>query len=121
MNRILISTAKDLDASKLEYCEDRRIWWTIHKNISMWFLNWEDDLVNLGFAFKDNNGKVTIPDEQLQFIINFDETCLSVDGRYGRRGGRPAIVLHNPRFPMSGKSTNKDSLMATLICGSNAA
>ncbi len=121
MNRILISTVRDIDASKLEYCEDRRIQWTIYKNISICFDNWEDDLIRLGFAFEDDSGNVTIPNEQLRNNINFNETCLSIDGSQGRRGGRPEIVLHDPRFPMTGKSTNKDSLAATLICGSNAA
>ncbi len=51
------------------------------------FGNWEADSVNLGFVFKDDNGKVTIPDEQLQNIINFDKMCLSIDGSQGRRGG----------------------------------
>jgi hypothetical protein len=91
LNRLLISTARDINASKLEYCEDRRIRWTIYKNINMWFDNWEDDLLRLGFAFEDDDGKVTIPDEQLRNIINFDETCLSVDGSQGRRGGHPEI------------------------------
>ncbi len=54
-------------------------------------------------------------------ILNFNETCLSTDGLEGRRGGKPAITLHDPRFPYNGKRTNKDSLTATLICGSNAA
>ena len=34
---------------------------------------------------------------------------------------RPEIVLHDPRFPIAGKATNKDSLTATFISGSNAA
>ncbi len=78
-------------------------------------------MIRLGFAFEDNGGNVTIPDEQLRNIINFDKTCLSIDGSQGRRDGRPEIVLHDQRFPMTGKSTNKDSFTATLICGSNAA
>ena len=36
-----------------------------------------------------------IPDEQLARIINFDETCLSLDGS-GKRGGRPELVFYNP-------------------------
>ena len=65
---------------------------------------------------------MTIPEDQLRFIINFDETCLSLDGSDGgQRSGRPAITLHDPRFPYNGKQTNKDSLTATLVCGSNAA
>jgi hypothetical protein len=87
----------------------------------MWFDNREDDLIWLGFAFEDDGGNMTIPDKQLRNIINFDKTCLSVDGNQGRRDGLPEIVLHDPRFPMTGKSMNKDSFTATLICGSNAA
>jgi hypothetical protein len=104
----------------MEYCEDRRIRWTTYSNISSWFDCWEYDLVDLGFAFYDEHGECIISDEQMQNILNFDETCLSVDGSEGRRGGRPEIVLHDPRFPMTGKATNKDSVTATLITGSNA-
>ena len=31
------------------------------------------------------------------------------------------MTLHDPRFPYDGKRANKDSLTATLVCGSNAA
>jgi hypothetical protein len=78
-------------------------------------------LVELGFVTKGADGKVTIPEDQLRFIINFDETCLSLDGTKGRRGGRPEITLHNPQFLYNGKRSNKDSLIASLVCGSNAA
>jgi hypothetical protein len=57
----------------------------------------------------------------MHYIINFDETCLSLDGSEGRRGGRPQMTLHIPRLPYAGKRANKDSLTATLVCGSNAA
>ncbi len=57
----------------------------------------------------------------LPYILNFDETCLTADGSEGRRGGRPEMVLHDPRFPFAGKTTNKDSLTETMITGSNAA
>ncbi len=48
-------------------------------------------------------------------------TRLILDGSKGRRGGRPQITLHDPWLPYDGKRTNKDSLTATLVCGSNAA
>jgi hypothetical protein len=109
LQRILLATAKDLDASMMHIAEDRRVRWTTFANISIWF------------ATRDaNDGKVTIPPEQLYLIINFDEMCLSVDGSKGRRGGRPAITLHDPRLPYTGKITNKDSLTGTLVMGSNA-
>ena len=31
------------------------------------------------------------------------------------------MTLHDPQLPYDGKRTNKDSLTATLVCGSNAA
>jgi hypothetical protein len=120
LNCVLLDTAKYLDALKMEYCEDCRIRWTTYSNISSWFNNWEWDLVDLGIAFYDKDRQCVIPNKQLCNIVNFDETCLSADGSKGKRGGRPEIVIHDPRFPMAGKATNKDSLTATLICGSNA-
>jgi hypothetical protein len=87
LNCVLLSTAKYLDASKMEYCEDRRIRWTTYLNISAWFDCWEYDLVNLGFAFYDKCGECIVPNEQIWNIINFDENCLSLDGSEGRRRG----------------------------------
>jgi len=121
LQRFLQATAKNLDASTMHIAEDRRVLWTTEENISCWFTNWEFDLVDLGFASRGADGTVTIPEEQLYYIINFDETCLSLDGSEGRRGGRPQMTLHDPRLPYDGKRTNKDSLTATLVCGSNAA
>jgi hypothetical protein len=121
LQRILLATSKNLDASTMHIAEDRRVRWTTFANISSWFDNWEFDLVELGFATRDADGKIAIPAEQLYNIINFDETCLSVDGSEGRRGGRPNVTLHDPRLPYTGKRTNKDSLTATLVMGSNAA
>ena len=88
LNCIFRSTISDLNTSKLEYCKDCRILWTTYKNVSLWFGNWVDDLVNLCFAFEDNDGNVIIPDEQLRGSSStFDEMCLSIDGSEGRRGG----------------------------------
>ena len=78
---------KNLDASTMHITKDRQVRWTTFVNISSWFDNWEFDLVELGFAMKGINGTVTIPDDQLSFILNLDETCLSLDGSEGRRGG----------------------------------
>ncbi len=118
LQRILLATVKGLDALTMHIAEDRRVRWTTFTNISSWFDNWELDLVELGFATRGADGKVATSAEQLYFIINFDEMCLSVDGSEGRRGGRPEVTLH-PRLPYTGKRTNKDSLMATLVMGSN--
>ncbi len=84
---IVLATAKDLDALTMHIAKDWQVRWTMFANISSWFDNWEFDLVGLSFATMQANGKITISAEQLYFIINFDETCLSVDGSKGRRGG----------------------------------
>jgi len=78
-------------------------------------------LVELGFATRDADGKIAISAEQLYFILTFDKTCLLVDGSEGRRGGQLNVTLHDPRLPYTGKRTNKDSLMATLVMGSTKA
>ena len=49
-----------------------------------------------------------------------DESCLSLDGSDGKRGGRPTISFHNPCLPDLGKCASKSSFTATFIGGSNA-
>ena len=87
LQHVLLATSKNLDASTMHVAEDRRVLWTTEENIVCWFDNWEFDLVDLGFAVRAADGKVTILDEQLHFINNFNKTCLSLDGTEGRRGG----------------------------------
>jgi hypothetical protein len=50
---VLDATAMDLRKTKGHNTEDRRVRWTKFKNISMWFDNWENDLVELGTAVRD--------------------------------------------------------------------
>ena len=57
----------------------------------------------------------------LKHIINLDETCLSLDGSNGTRGGRPEVVLFDPNLPRLGKATGKTAKTTTMITGSNAA
>ena len=92
LTRVLEATVIDLGKTKVSHSEDRRIRWTKHHNIKMWFDNWENDLVELGMAVRDEiSGKVVIPEEQLSNIGNFDETCLSLDGSIGRMGANCGI------------------------------
>ncbi len=88
----------------------------------MWFDNWEQYLVDLGFANVDpTTGIVVIHIEQLKHIINIDETCLSLDGSDNVRGGRPEVYLYDPTIHQVGKALSKSSLTSTMITGSNAA
>ena len=79
------------------------------------------DCLELGFAEKDASGATIFPEEQLHNILNIDETCLSLDGSKGARGGRPEVIFFDPRFPLVGKETSKSGLTTTMIGGSTAA
>jgi hypothetical protein len=88
----------------------------------LWFNNWEDKFVEQGFAHCILlTNKISLPPDQLKNILNFDETCLSLDGSTSKRGGCPKVILYDPRFPVVGKATSKSSLSTTMITGSNAA
>ena len=84
------------------------------------FDSWEKTLLELGFIEIDSSGKCFIPDHQLRNILNFDETCLLLDGSSINRGGRPAACLNDTRLPEVGISTSKTSHTTTMITGINA-
>jgi hypothetical protein len=122
VKRVLAATAIDLNASKAKNAEDRRIEWTTYKNLDMWFENWISNLVKLGFATKLNDGdEIYINDEQMARIMNFDETCCSLDGGASTRGGRPEVTFYNLHLPQLGIGTSKSALTTTLITESSAA
>ena len=54
--------------------EDRRINFTTYRNINSWFINWEHDLEELEFAYRDDHEDLIIPEEQPQRILNIDES-----------------------------------------------
>jgi hypothetical protein len=120
VKRLCRDTAADMKADKLCFAEERRVRWTTFSNLEMWFNSWEKMLIDLGLMEDDGSGKFTIPDHQLRNILNFDETCLSLDGSSINRGGRPAATFHDPRLPQVGISTSKTSQTLTMITGSNA-
>jgi hypothetical protein len=76
-------------------------------------------LVKLGFA--SANGHAVIPNEQLKWILNIDETCLVMDGSKCNRGGWPEVTFYSHTLPNLGKSTIKSSVSTTMITGSTAA
>jgi hypothetical protein len=115
---VLKHSSNNLSVLKSKQVEDRRICWTNYKNISMWFDNWERDLVQLRTALLDPlTNKPYISKEQLSNNCNFDETCLSLDGSNSNHGGQPEMMLYDPRFPLVGKATSKSALTATMITG----
>ena len=69
---------------------------------------------------RGKDGKVYIPNTLLRNILNFDETCLSLDGCSVNRGGHPAAYYYDPRLPQVGISTFQTLQTITMITGSNA-
>jgi hypothetical protein len=64
--RVQNDTAINLRRQKARSAEDRTIRWTTHRNILMWFDNWEKDIIALGFGAQDKiMGKVHAPPKQL--------------------------------------------------------
>ena len=78
-------------------------------------------MVKLGFAFTNDNDNTVIPDEQLERILNIDETCLVMDGSKCNHGGRPKVMFYSQTLPNLRKSTIKSSVSTTMITGSTAA
>ncbi len=77
------------------------------------------DLVALGLAMKKGDDDVYIPTNQLAFIINFDETFLSIDSGSGQRGGCLEIIYVERKLPQAEEATSKSSLTMTMIIGSS--
>eukprot|EP00985_Skeletonema_marinoi_P003342 scaffold1414_cov175-Skeletonema_marinoi.AAC.1 len=90
LKRLLQDSGVDFNAGRSNNAEQRRIMWTTYYNLKSWFNNWERDLLELGFANKNEKEETIIPEDQLARILNIDETCLAMDGSTSQRGGRPA-------------------------------
>ena len=120
---VLVATAIDLKAMRVESVEQRRILWMTFQNLDMWFDNWIEELVRLGFAIRVNENApddVYIPDTCMEHILNFDETCLSLDSGTGMWGGWPEVTFYNPGLPQVGLGMSKTAITTTLITGSSA-
>ena len=121
LNRLLRETAINI-STKVEHLEEyQQKQWKTYGNINLFFDTWDKDLVELGFAYRDDEEKIVITDEKLGKIINFDESCISLDGSEGRRGGIPPVKLFNRGLPHYVRSASKSSVTTTFITGISAA
>ncbi len=74
------------------------------------------------FAQPGSNGdKMIVEEENLRWILNVNETKMSLDGSKTRAGGRPAVTFFDPHLPTPCVSAEKSSLSCTGIFGSSAA
>ncbi|CAJ1927926.1 unnamed protein product [Cylindrotheca closterium] len=65
------------------------------------------------------DGNIVIPPKQMDRILNFDESCLSLNGSESR-GGRPSAAIFYPNLPCPGAITSKSGYSLTFIGGSTA-
>ena len=70
---------------KANVIEQRRLMWTTHFNLDLWFTTWKQTLIDLGFSRArteedvDAVGEIVFFDKQLERIVNLDETDGTLD------------------------------------------
>jgi len=119
-------TADLFDVGKTNVMEHRRLQWTTHQNLDLWFTTFKSQLIDLCFGREaqpedDVEGEIVFFEGQLDRIINLDETDGSLDNTCGNKGGRPPVVFCDPDLPSGAKAANKSGYSSTVICGSTAA
>ena len=79
LERILKTTAINLNCGKVVSVEDQWMEWINHYNIKLSFESWEEMLVDQGFASQTENN-ITISNSHLGCVLNLNETEMSLDG-----------------------------------------
>jgi len=119
--RVIRDTAHLLSVGKASKQEARRIMFTTYHNLSMWFDSWENFIVKEGFGRRKTDADIGVEGSLVYYdvdrLINFDETRLSLDSSNGSRGGRPALDFYDPTLPYVGSAGNKTSDDITGIFG----
>jgi len=128
--RLKSDVADTVDVRKPDNQELRRILWTSCGNLKVWFDQWEQTLISLGFGRlkKTDGSEDDLEDGSIIFfpgqkkrILNLDETDGSLDNAKGKRGGRPPMVFYDQSTPAGGSTAaSKSGYTPTIICGSNA-
>jgi len=128
LTRKLRKETSDLfTVGKANMMEQRRLQWTTHHNLDLWFTTFKSTLIELGFGREPTAedvevvGEVVFFDNQKERIVNLDETDGTLDEANRNRGGRPPMVFTSPDLSSGGTAANKSGYSSTIICGSNAA
>jgi len=126
MDRLRKDFGPEINLGKSETMEERRVRWTTYQNLKSWGDSAKEIIIELGFgrcSTSDDNipGEIFFYEGQLERIVNFDETRITLDQTDVQKGGRPSFVFYNPNMPRPGSSTNKSSLSLTLIVDGTAA
>jgi hypothetical protein len=113
----------EISLGKAEKVEERQVKWTTYNNLKTWGNTAKDILIELGFG-RESTPHDNVPGEiyfyvgQLERIVNFDETRITLDQTDVQRGGRPSFIFYKKDKPRPGSST---TLSLTLIVGGTAA
>jgi len=126
MARLQRDFGTEINLGKAEKVEERRAKWTTYDNLKTWGDSAKDIMIDLGFGrhiTPDDNimGEIFFYEGQMERIINFDETRITLDQTDVQKGGQPSFVFYDQNKPRPGSSTNKSSLSLTLIVGGTAA
>jgi hypothetical protein len=84
-----------IDLDKEMLVELRHPMWTTYDNLNDWFIvGWKDFCLQYEFFIKDGppegfEGEIYFSEEQRRWILNLDETFLTLDGSDGRKEGHP--------------------------------
>lgn len=71
----------------------------------------------MGFTYVCEAGKVQIREDKYGNLLDLDETCISLDGSQGNRGGHPLVLFYDPQFPVPALAASKSALTSTIIAG----
>jgi len=86
-------TADLFTVGKANMCEQRRLQWTTHHNLNLWFSAFKSTLIELGFGRERTETDVETEGEAVLFpnqearIVNLDETDGTLDESNRNRGG----------------------------------
>ena len=105
--------------------EQRRLEWTTHSNINIWFETLKHFLIEKGFAKEktaqeEGRGELIYFEGQTDRILNLDESEVSTDGTTKLSGGRPTSKISptDSSIPKGATTSNKSGYSATFIGGS---
>ena len=125
--RLTKETAGEFFRAKAQLVEQRRLLWTTHTNLDLWFNVLERTLLDYGFAqialpSDAAEGSLVFNPHQLHRIVNFDETAAELDNTSTNKGGRPAGAFYSYAVGARGATmASKTGYSMTIICGSTAA
>jgi hypothetical protein len=100
IKRLQRELGPDINLGRAEKVEERRVKWTTFQNLTMWGDSTKEIIIELGFGRlgtpEDNAaGEIYFYDGQLERIVNFDETRITLDQTDVQKGGRPSFIFYN--------------------------